>query len=65
MVTTLPEMSPSAILTKKDAAALLGVSPRTLYNKTKSGEIRACKRAKDSRPLYTFAELRRYFYETI
>ena len=65
MVTTLPEMAPTALLTRKQTADLLGISPRCLFDKTKAGVIRACKREGESRPLYQFAEIRRYFYTTI
>ncbi len=51
----------------KQAARLIGVSERTLFNLTKRGELRAVRlgTAKQSGVLYPVAELRRFLAERL
>jgi len=61
MVSEVPKVSKQGLYNAKETAKALGIDPKTLYNHTLLQHIHCERRKCNGRPVYTGAEIIRYW----
>lgn len=61
MVNEPPKVSKSGRYSAKEAATLLGISPKTLYRHTVADNIKCERRQCNGRPVYLGSEILRFW----